>query len=378
MKKKLSFFAFVAIVISFAACGGKDGNVPGGEEPEVAKLQLKVQTLSHKAYFVITPPANNQQEFFFCWSKKSVVEEKGSVQDQVAYYLDDWLYTSLNSYKLIRTDKTEFSTADDYYLDGNTTYVLYACYIVKEGNKAKRVGDVVSVEFTTQPEYILNGEFTVNADGKKVQFYSSNMGKLPGSGGDYFSDNQWWYLGKRSTTDLHDYFKWTQMTDPNKAILPGDEWLYIFRGRNRAEELFAHATLSIDGNNIHGLILMPDNWQTPDGINLTTSYDMGFRWDESEAGYEKNDLDGFARNTFNKDQWATLEFAGAVFLPAPESLGGVANALGWYWGSTEHNTNYAHAFSFKKEEIYLKPLFRSGIEKSSSYSAIRPVRYVVQ
>jgi hypothetical protein len=39
MKKILSLFAFVAIVISFAACGGNDGNVPGGgEEPKATVL----------------------------------------------------------------------------------------------------------------------------------------------------------------------------------------------------------------------------------------------------------------------------------------------------------------------------------------------------
>ena len=55
MRKILSFFAFVAIMISFAACGGKDGNVPvipGGDEeinvPEgFVDLGLPSKTLWH-------------------------------------------------------------------------------------------------------------------------------------------------------------------------------------------------------------------------------------------------------------------------------------------------------------------------------------------
>jgi hypothetical protein len=49
MKNIVSLFAFVAIVISFAACGGKDGNVP-----EVKGFTFKAQALSTKSHYEIT------------------------------------------------------------------------------------------------------------------------------------------------------------------------------------------------------------------------------------------------------------------------------------------------------------------------------------
>jgi hypothetical protein len=372
MKKFLSFFAFVAIMISFAACGG-------GNEPELATLQLKVQALSHKAYFVITPSANNQQEYFFCWTRKSEVEEKGSVEDYAEYYLNGWSYENLNNFQLFRKGKMEYCTAGDYYLVSNTTFVLFACYIVKEGDKAKRVSDVESIEFTTLPEYTLNGEFTVDAQGKKVRFMQANMYQPSNLSGLKLMENQWDCVGSNSSYP-RDLFTWDQAMNalPSTApyhLLPANEWAYLFRERPNAERLFAHATLSIDGNDIHGLILLPDNWEKPDDIQLTTDFEMEMLWDEQEEQYRKTGLDGYSVNNFDKDQWESLEFAGAVFLPAAGSNVSDKNTYGNYWSSTPSGETDAHRFAFGSYYISLSCLYEWRTARTYCH-AVRPVREI--
>ena len=322
MKKLLSFFAFVAIVISFAACSGNN--------PEVKNFQIKVQTLSDKAHFVITPPANNQKEYYFWWEKKSVVEGKGTV-----------------------------------HLDPNTPYVLYVFFIEVDGDYAKIDGEVEYVEFTTMPEYTLNGEFTVDANGKKVHFSQAN---LQNNNDYYFFDNQWDYSGSYSDFPI-DLFYWDAIINcPSPFyVLSKDEWWYLLKTRPNADKLFAHATV----NGVHGLILLPDNWKTPDGIQLTTSYQMGIVWNENDIQYEHSETyyDGYGQNKYDDKTWKVLEYAGAVFMPATWS----SNNAGWYWTSSDADDR-AYEFSYGDYDLILKSL--RVLQPKEDYCSFRLVRDV--
>jgi hypothetical protein len=98
------------------------------------------------------------------------------------------------------------------------------------------------------------------------------------------------------------------------------EWTYLLNDRANASSLKTLATV----NNKRGLILLPDNWQTPAGVNILFTM----------ANY--NDV------TINASQWNILEQAGAIFLPAAgirySNTVTEHNAKGYYWSSSHNNT----------------------------------------
>ena len=98
--------------------------------------------------------------------------------------------------------------------------------------------------------------------------------------------------------------------------LTGDEWIYLFDQRKNAAKLRGQATV----NNHHGYVLLPDNWQLPQGLTF------------------KPQPNNWTANTYNADQWTQMEKNGAVFLPAAgiragKEIQGIGET-GAYWSST--------------------------------------------
>ena len=95
-----------------------------------------------------------------------------------------------------------------------------------------------------------------------------------------------------------------------------DEWIYLFDKRPNATRLRGQATV----NNMHGYVLLPDNWQSPQGLAF------------------RPQPNNWTTNTYTAEQWSRMAANGAVFLPAA----GVRNGkqiqgigiLGAYWSST--------------------------------------------
>lgn len=95
-----------------------------------------------------------------------------------------------------------------------------------------------------------------------------------------------------------------------------DEWIYLFDKRPNARNLRGQATV----NNMHGYILLPDDWHLPQGLSF-----------RPQPG-------NWSTNTYSAAQWAKMEAAGAAFLPAA----GVRNGkqiqgigiVGAYWSAT--------------------------------------------
>lgn len=103
-------------------------------------------------------------------------------------------------------------------------------------------------------------------------------------------------------------------------VLSSDEWNYILTGRNNADSLKACATV----NGVLGLLLLPDNWQLPDGLNMVMAA-------------------GSSVNVYTAAQWAILEAAGAVFLPAAGYVYDYGNvqsmgSLGYYATNTIYSS----------------------------------------
>lgn len=126
--------------------------------------------------------------------------------------------------------------------------------------------------------------------------------------------------------------------------LTADEWLYLFYSRENADSLFAFGVV----NGTNGLILLPDNWQQPEGIDFYPSTTKGLM---PEGKYFWNMAsDNYEHNTYTKDQWSKMEEAGAVFLPAAGYRRGneveELNEYGAYWTASGRTDNFAYRFLF--------------------------------
>ncbi len=358
MRKILSFFAFVAIVISFAACGGN--------EPEVKGFTLKVQALSKKVHFVVTSSNPNMDFIFDYVGVKGYYDDFNNPRELAEYYLEneydgDWHETSY-------VHKAKYEDTHDVL--PNTQYIAFAFYIDANSNI---VGEVYSEIFTTMPEYTLNGEFTVDENGKKVRFMQANMQQASSFSGLSLMENQLDYKGT-NTGYPRDLFTWDKAMNalPNTApyrMLSVNEWYYVFKARPNAEKLFAHACI----NGTTGVLLLPDNWQTPDGINLTPSVQMGMEWKDGTYSHQNNSFNGYEKNKYNTAQLETLEFAGAVFLPAAGGAEGQVdgvNEYGLYWSSTGAGGDASYLL-FRPNALYPTHLYHANV-----YTSIRPVREI--
>ena len=270
-------------------------------------------------------------------------------------------------------------------LTPGTTYEVMIEPVYEDGTTGPE--DVfLFTTFGTEADPV-EGEFSVS-EGKKVQFAKGNLQYSR----DYNWDDHWKlaehqydilglnnletqelneYGNRFTSTDHLDLFCWsagrsnkgTDHTYPDDSYYTGDfvewgtlpeftsiygqgwqtlskdEWTYLLTGRENADKLKALATISYmngeESAEVKGLILLPDNW-----------------------------TGGAPATTYTAETWATLETAGAVFLPATGTLtvsfenhtvatvNGLADGIGSYWSSTPSETDInAFATTFNATEV---------------------------
>ena len=124
--------------------------------------------------------------------------------------------------------------------------------------------------------------------------------------------------------------QWRTLTQP--------EWSYILNTRNTTSGIrFAKAQV----NDVNGVILLPDDWTT-DTYNLNNTNNIG-------ASYNSN--------VINASQWAMIENAGGVFLPAAGGRFGTTAAdvgsTGFYWLSSSNSSCCAYYVYIYNFGIYL-------------------------
>ena len=131
--------------------------------------------------------------------------------------------------------------------------------------------------------------------------------------------------------------------------LTKDEWVHLFYYRKNASTLFGLGRIS----GINGLIILPDNWTTPQGASFTPSSSKGLK-DDGGRYYHYNG-NHFSDNTYTVEQWSVMESAGAVFLPAAgyrevKTVNRVGS-YGYYWSCMPSSTDDAYYLYFYSEII---------------------------
>ena len=141
-----------------------------------------------------------------------------------------------------------------------------------------------------------------------------------------------------------DFVDWGGLTIGSDApgtwrTLTKDEWTYLFNGRSEkgVENRFAKAYLDTNSDGIgdvHGVILLPDNYTHPSGLNPID-------------GINVTGSTSYNSNNYNEEQWAQMEANGAVFLAAAGYRGisfSYVGERGYYWSSTEDELATTQAF----------------------------------
>jgi|GEM_PF-1695824 len=212
------------------------------------------------------------------------------------------------------------------------------------------------------PDGALNGAFTINAGGDQIVFSKGNLQYQASTTTLRFATNQYDMIGADNAnisdtyTGWIDLFGWGTGNHPaysstvdedystftdwgTNAISNGgneanlwrtmtvQEWNHLIKNRTNAAHLKGQATVA----DVHGYVLLPDSWTLPAGLSFTAN------------------PNNWTTNVYTAEQWAQMEAAGAVFLPAagyrePEIEG--VGEKGWYWASNVVSDAAAYCFEF--------------------------------
>lgn len=186
-------------------------------------------------------------------------------------------------------------------------------------------------------------------EGKKVCFSKGNYQYQPSTRTSRFAENQWDFIAvdkdersKRSYKGWIDQFCWgtgdnqisynssgrfkdwgenkiSNADDCGWRTLSAEEWEYILVKREiKSEMRYAMATV----NDIHGIILLPDDWEP-----------ATYKLDKADGNYVYT-RDSYKTNIISLSVWTDVfEKQGAVFIPAADSH---YNSKGYYWTTTKH------------------------------------------
>ena len=250
------------------------------------------------------------------------------------------------------------------------TFAQTHMYVWKNGAKTNYViSEVDSITFGDEKGI---GVFSVG-ENKKVAFSTGNLQHNPKRNEWRFAESQLDYIGDANSNISHNYDGWIDLfgwsTDGNPETqfgvstsindrdyagtfvdwgtnkISGDkpntwrtlhstEWEYLWRYRPNANNLIGIAQV----NGVNGLVILPDNWITPNDIIFTPGI-------HSEWG-----LDFSIYQSFTIIQWQEMESIGAVFLPAAGDRNGdyIQSVQSWglYYTATGNGNNGEWAFWF--------------------------------
>ena len=119
--------------------------------------------------------------------------------------------------------------------------------------------------------------------------------------------------------------------------LTKNQWAYLIDTRKDGSGKLLYGEGKVGGCTL-GLIILPDDWSCPAGVTDVTR--GAFSWS----------------NVYSYSQWAQLEAAGAVFLPAAGCRNGTSvhdvGSGGYYWSSSYSESNNAFRLYFNSSSVY--------------------------
>lgn len=297
--------------------------------------------------------------------------------------------------QIAQTDSITFGSSED--LDTLHLILPRTVAIIQKETIYVEVHDTIYIERCPGEagEGALSGEFSVSAT-EKVHFSQGNLqATYNGSSWSWsFAEHQYDYVGNAAannaingngtvsangTVDLFgwstaatyygihnsnsnatysgDFVDWGTNAITNGGneadfwrTLTKDEWVYLFCGRENAATLFGLGSV----NGVNGTILLPDNWVLPTGASFTASTAQGLA--EQGDYYENSNENNFSHNTYTIEQWAIMESAGAVFLPAAGNRDGTdvynVGSCGYYWLATPDDTGGAYYLYFDSRSLF--------------------------
>ena len=235
-------------------------------------------------------------------------------------------------------------------LSHSTTY-YYKAYATNA--IGTNYGEVKQFTTSSYPQGAIGGVFSTSST-KQVYFSQGNLQYNPSTQTWQFAANQYDIIGSANSNISPSYsgwidlFGWGTGSNPTNSItgssnystftdwgnnaisnggnqgglwrtLSSSEWDYLLHRRPNAFSLSGGATV----NGVIGLVILPDNWTLPSGCSFTSG------------------------TTYTTSQWATMESAGAVFLPAAGYRIGTGvidvGSSGYYWSSTADPENSDNA-----------------------------------
>lgn len=238
----------------------------------------------------------------------------------------------------------------------------------------------------SKPTGLLPGKFTINADGKQVNFFKGNL-YFDGSNfcfekNQYEFKDSWdanhvsyfyWHRDAAIASSLsydinQDYWKTVsdvfftgegfpvigEVSEFNTSVqeieyetLSADEWAFLINDRSAStigdkdNARFTKARIEVSDNTyVNGLILFPDNFDVPEGVTVP-------------SGINAQDV-SFNSNTYSLEDWSKLEPAGVVFLPVAgyrdKSKVRAVGVEGFYWSSSPNEERddcacFVHVYS---------------------------------
>ena len=270
----------------------------------------------------------------------------------------------------------------DCHLSDLSTFTTYYVRAYATNEKGTTYGEE-KIFCTEQPTFSIDNVST------KVIFSKGNLQYQPSTNTWRFAEHQYdlieysdysnissgytgwidlfgWGTGNNPTDTSMDgenyktYVDWgsntIDMDAPNTwFLLRSSNWRYILYVRPNADKLFGCAT--IDG--IHGLVLLPDNWEKPSKVSFTPSTELGLIYDTeiwNSNRYFNVNGGNFNHNNYTISEWQIMEASGAVFLPAVGHRKGVSwynyNYSGSYWtAESSTDTTSSDCINFGPQDV---------------------------
>lgn len=291
MKKIMSMLLCIA-ALTFAACNGgggqNNGLGTGGN--------LSVRVTTGEATEITT---NSVTILSYIYGD---VYQYGNIEVGIMYSEDEDEVSSHNG----RTRKGAFVDDENFSTEisnlSSMTQYYYCAYAKANGNTV--YGDVET--FSTTGSYA----FSVG-DGKYVKFSKGNLQYQPSTNKWRFAEHQYDVYGRSAKDNVGssgwiDLFAWGTGDDPTFAgeynsfkdaydykksftdwgtnqigndspyiwrTLTNEEWEYLFSYRLNSKALYGLAKV----NNINGLVLLPDNFETPKTLSFNSGREDGYQ-----------------------------------------------------------------------------------------------------